>query len=185
MPTMLVRTALLAGVGFALTACADGVVGPSYTGTYDPGELRYVASKGALHTDVVGNPFGAASSAVGRAVTAAMDGANSGPPVRFTTERDPRNPSPYRVVMVLNPAPGVAEGSVCTAADAQDGETAGTLRVIAAFCSGSDRETSVSGHLDGVAGPDDPAFAGLIRQMTAQLFPPRNPQPQDGADFDI
>lgn len=185
MAPALARIALVAGVGVGLAACAQDVVGPSYVGNYDPGELRYVAGKGSLHTQVVGNPFATPPEEVERAVTAAMYGAHAGPRVRFSPEADPRNPSPYRVVMVLNPAPGVAEGSVCTSAASADAAVGEPLRVVAAFCAGSDRETSVSGRVDGATGPDDPAFGALIRQMTAQLFPPRNPQPIDGADFDI
>lgn len=183
MRIVLWRAAFAAGMTLGLAGCNGAVVNTPFTGTYDGGQLSYVAAKGDLRTDVVGNPFGVPQETVDRAVTAAMFRAHPGPPIRFSTEANADNPSPYRVVVVLNPAPQVAEGTVCATANAAERPSGDTLRVVAAFCAGAQRETSVSGWLDNASGPNDPAFVALIRQMTGQLFPPRNTDPNGGADF--
>ncbi len=173
---------LLAG---GLTACAGGAVDPPYHGTYDPSMLRYIAGKGALYTQIVGNPFSASKDKVERVVTGTMFGAHFGPDVRFSTKRDPDNTSPYSVVLLFNPAPSVTAIQLCAAPDPQLARPAsGQTRVMLAFCASGSRESSVTGRISGVTDPDDPAFRGLIRQMTGQLFPPKNPDPNGGGkDF--
>ena len=175
---------LLAG---GLTACAGGAVDTAYNGTYDPSMLRYVAGKGALYTQIVGNPFNASKDKVESVVTGTMFGAHFGPDVRFSTKRDPDNTSPYSVVLLFNPAPSVTAIQLCEDPGPQLATAAsGQTRVMLAFCASGYRESSVTGRISGVTDPDDAAFRGLIRQMTMQLFPPKNPEPNGGGkDFDI
>ena len=173
---------LLAG---GLTACAGGIVDTPYTGTYDPSMLRYVAGKGDLYTQIVGNPFNASKDKVESVVTGTMFGAHFGPDVRFSTTRDPDNTSPYSVVLLFNPAPSVTAIQLCADPDPQLATAAsGQTRVMLAFCASGYRESSVTGRVAGVTDPNDAAFRALIRQMTVQLFPPRNLNPNGGgSDF--
>ena len=172
---------LLAG---GLTACAGAIVDTPYNGTYDPSMLRYVAGKGDLYTQIVGNPFNAPKDKVESVVTGTMFGAHFGPDVRFSTTRDPDNTSPYSVVLLFNPAPSVTAIQLCADPDPQLATAAsGQTRVMLAFCASGYRESSVTGRISGVTDPDDAAFRGLIRQMTGQLFPPKNPDPNGGSDF--
>ncbi len=175
---------LLAG---GLAACAGGAVDSPYTGTYDPSMLRYVAGKGALYTRIVGNPFNASKDKVESVVTGTMFGAHFGPDVSFSTKRDPDNTSPYSVVLLFNPAPSVTATQLCADPDRQQAAAAsGQMRVMLAFCSSGYRETSVTGRISRVTDPNDAAFRALIRQMTMQLFPRKNPDLIDGGpDFDI
>ncbi len=175
---------LLAG---GLAACAGGAVDTPYNGTYDSSMLRYVAGKGALYTQIVGNPFNAPKDKVESVVTGSMFGAHFGPDVRFSTKRDPDNTSPYSVVLLFNPAPSVTAIQLCKNPDPQLATAdSGLTRVMLAFCASGYRESSVTGRISGVTDPDDAAFRALIRQMTMQLFPPKNPDLIDGGpDFDI
>ena len=51
----------------------------------------------------------------------------------------------------------------------------GPVRVIATLCAGDTRESSVTARLaPTAAGPDDPAFRSLVRQMARALFPSKN-----------
>ncbi len=179
---VLLGSLLLAG---GLAACAGGIVDSPYNGTYDPSMLRYVAGKGDLYTQIVGNPFNASKDKVGSVVTGTMFGAHFGPVVRFSTTRDPGNTSPYSVVLLFNPAPSVTAIQLCEDPNPKLAMAgSGQMRVMLAFCASGYRETSVTGRVAGVTDPDDPAFRGLIRQMTGQLFPPRNPDPNGGGgDF--
>ena len=72
-----------------LAACAGGTVDSAYLGTFDPSMLRYAAGKGAMYTEIVGNPFNAPKEEVERLVTGTMFGSHFGPDVRFSTKRDP------------------------------------------------------------------------------------------------
>lgn len=180
------RLSLAVLVLAGLSACASvSVTQPAYVGTFNPSTLGYIAGKGPLYTEIVGNPFTAPDEAVGRAITATMVGAHFGPEIQFTTVRDTANPSPYRVVMVFNPARGVDPAALCRTSPQPTGPAAGSLRVAAALCAGAYRETSLSGSIAAVDSPDDAAFRDLIRRVTAELFPPRNPNLMDPNDFEI
>ncbi len=172
--------ALAAGLG----ACAGGAVGPVQVGGgYDPFTLNYIATKSSLYTQIVGNPFKVPKGRLDSAVTGTMFGAHFGQPVRFSTTHDPNNTSPYRVVVVFNPSRTANPNKLCQDAQQPSRETTGEMRVTMAFCSASEYETSVSGRLQGVTDPNDPAFRDLIRQMTVQLFPNNNSDPNGGGDF--
>ncbi len=182
----LCHIAATAVLGAALTACAAGgiIVQPPIIGSYDPEMLGYAASRGALLTQVVGNPFGLPQQEVEAAVVSSMVGARFGPRVRFSTRVSAAQASPYRVVVLLNPAPGAQVGRLCgdsTQPTAQStGAVSDKLRAMAAFCSDDTVVTSVTGSVFGVRGPKDPAFRGLIRGMVGELFPSRDPD----LDFD-
>jgi len=168
----------------ALSACAAAnVTQPAYVGTFDPLTLSYIAGKGPLYTEIVGNPFLASDEEVGEIITRTMVGAHFGPVIQFTTERDATNPSPYRVVMVFNPAQGVDPRTMCRNSRQPTEPNTGSLRVIAALCAGADRETSLSGSIAAVNSPDNDAFRSLIRQMTTELLPSRNPNIVGPNDF--
>ncbi|MFQ5468540.1 MAG: hypothetical protein ACE5DS_10465 [Kiloniellaceae bacterium] len=175
-------SAMLAG---AVAGCAGGIVSPTDVGgSYDPHMLNYVAGKGDLYTRVIGNPFAADMAALETAVTGSMYGSHFGQPIRFNTARNPENTSPYHVVVLFNPSQPVTAAQICADPAGQATDAAGArLRVVMTFCSSNYYETSVSGQLDQARGPDDPAFHTLIRQMTTELLPPRNPDPNGGVDF--
>ena len=177
------RAALGLMLAGGLAACAGGIVDSPFTGTFDPTMLHYAAGKGDMYTQVVGNPFDAPKDEVERVVTGTMFRSHHGPDVRFNTVRDPDNSSPYRVVVMFNPAPYVTPIALCMESEQPSKTTAGMIRVMLAFCSSDYRETSVTGRVSGVSSPNDAAFRALIRQMTVQLFPLRNPDPNGGADF--
>ncbi len=181
---------ILAG---GLAACMGGAVDPPYIGTFNPATMNYMAAKGTVYTQVVGNPFAAPQKEVDRTVTGTMYGAHFGPNLRFSTKRDPDNTSPYRVVVAFDPGPNLTPAGLCknshrsaAATTAATATGTDTVRVMLALCASSYRESSVTGRVSGVTDPKDAAFKALIRQMTGQLFPRRNPNLDDGrSDFDI
>lgn len=188
-----IQLGLLLATGLA--ACTGNAVDVPYVGTFNPMTLHYMAGKGAVYTRILGNPFTAPREEVERAVTTTMYGAHPGPDLRFSTLRDPDNTSPYSVIVMFDPAPSLSPAALCkdpgrsAAATTENAGTAirtGTIRVMLALCAAGYRETSVTGRVSGVSGPRDAAFKALIRQMTGQLFPRRNPNINNGADdFDI
>ncbi len=205
--TKLSHIAATAALGAALTACAAGgiIVQPPNIGSYDPEMLGYAASRGALLTQVLGNPFGLPRQEVEAAVIDSMAGGRVGSRVRFSTRVSAAQASPYRVVVLFNPAPGVQAARLCadsaqptaqpTAQPAAQpaaqptaqptGGVSDKLRAMAAFCSNDVVVTSVAGSAAGVLGPNDPAFRSLIRGMVGELFPRRDPDLDSDSDWPV
>lgn len=178
----LVGIALIAG---ALAACADAVtVRPTYVGSYHPSMLTYQARQGAMKTEIFGNLFSAPKATLDNAVTGAMSGSIFGRPVQFATAVPPENRSPYRVVMVVNPAKSMASDELCQTSDYPTGGPASTLRMEAAFCANGQALTATGGTVAGVQSADDPKFRTLVRQIALALFPVEDPN-RDNGDRDI
>ncbi|MHA1599988.1 MAG: hypothetical protein ACTSW2_04105 [Alphaproteobacteria bacterium] len=178
------RLSLTGLVLAALSACAGtSITQPAYIGTFDPLTLGYIAGKGPLYTEIVGNPFPSSDEEVGRVITSTMVGAHFGPKIEFTTERDATNSSPYRIVILFNPGRGVGPSELCLNSQQPTNPTVGSLRVMAALCASKDRETSLSGSIAAVKDPDNDAFRALIRQITVELLPIRNPNLLGPNDF--
>ena len=178
--------AATAVLGAALTACAAGgiIVQPPTIGSYDPEMLGYAASRGALLTQVVGNPFGVPQQEIEAAVASSMTGATFGRHVTFAAKVSPDYASPYRVVFLLGPAPGAQASRLCDDPDQPTAVPVDRLRALAAFCSTDTVITSIAGSAPKTAVPNDPAFRELIRRMTMDLFPIRDPD-EDDAEGEI
>jgi hypothetical protein len=175
----------IALIGGALAACADAVtVRPAYVGSYDPNILTYQARQGAMKTEIFGNPFNAPKSDLDNAVTDTMSGAIFGRPVQFATAVPPENRSPYRVVLVVNPAKTLASDDLCQASDHPTSGPAPTLRMEAALCADGEALTATGGTVAGVQSADDPKFRTLVRQFALALFPFEDPN-RDNEDRDI
>jgi hypothetical protein len=168
----LTSSLVLAG---GLSACAVSAVDPNYVSTWDPKTVNYMAAKGAVFTQIVGNPFLASQAEFERTVTGAMAGANFGQPLRFSTQKDSGNRSPYRVVMVFNAKAGFTPQNLCDETAPGTRQADGPIQVMAALCAGTSRETSVTArYVATSAGHQDPALKSLLRQVTQQLFPSKN-----------
>ncbi len=174
------RIARLIGI-VSMAAGAAGCVGngtvvqPVYIGSYDPGMLNYAAAQGGMPTEVVGNPFDAPKEQVDQAVANNMTGSHFGPELAFTTEVSPDSLSPYRVVMLFDPAPSARSYELCSDPNQPRAPEAGRLRLMAAFCSSDTVITSTAGWISKPQRVTDPAFGRLVRQIAIVLFPLRDP----------
>jgi hypothetical protein len=172
--------ALVAGV---VPGCATDavVVSPtSFYAAYTPTVLNYAATHGGMLVEVAGSPFDAPRPELERAIVGAMTGSHFGPAVAFVTTPPEDFASPYRVVLVFDAAPAYSDHTLCGAAlGVLEARTEDPLRVHAALCAGSKPLTTLRGQVSGVAGPEDPRFHALIRQITLNLLPPYNPDRRD------
>ena len=113
-------------------------------------------------------------SALGRAVTDAMQGRHWGPRTEFTAQDHPGIRPSYRVVMMFNPAPTMVGMRLCR----EDPQTLSVVRpdagivLFSAFCRGGETMTEIKGRIGGASGPANPGFAELVAQVTRSLFPP-------------
>ena len=173
------RAAIAAGIAVLIAGCAAPTTYKWDWQQWSPNTLGYAAGQGALLTEIRGNPFDAPKGEVDAAITSTMYKSHFGPPVPFVTEAPQDYTSPYRVVMVFDPAETVSPKELCTGDPKPSERSEGTIKIAAAFCSRDTFETSVWGRVAQTEGPDDPEFQALIRQITTQLFPNQDPNERD------
>lgn len=182
--TRLPRLALSVALAGTLAACGGSLINYSYVSdNYQPYELSYAAGRGGMLTEVVGNPFAADKAALDRSVTRNLEESHFGPELPFFTEAPEGFRSSYRVVVLFNPAPHANGAKLCRDAERPQGEWGQAVGVLASFCSSDSRITTASGSLAGAAGPEDPAFQQLMRQVALNLFPPRSNNQNDRDDI--
>lgn len=166
-----------------LAACAGSVVVQmgNITPKYYPGLVGYIASRGGLPTEVVGNPFDAPDEQVSAVVRETMAKSHFGPDFPFLAEKPLGFSSSYRMVVVLGSNGDTGYHKLCAGVHAPGGGESGgaEIRMTAALCVGDSMVTGTTGRVSGVRAPDDPAFAALISQVTHELLPLKNEQMQD------
>ena len=164
-----------------LAACSDApVIAYTYvSGNYSPRDLSYAAARGGMLTEVTGNPFDAPKAALDSTVTDSMEQAHFGPELAFFTEPPEGYSSAYRVVVLFNPARNANGAKLCSSPDRPQEERQGSVGVLASLCSTDTRINTAGGSLAGATGPDDPAFAHFMRQLSLELFPLQSPFGRD------
>lgn len=167
--------ALLSGCSGDFVAVSDHAVpAPSY---FD-GDFEYATRKGAIRTEVIGQPFVITPDALMARVLPLMDGQNRGRPANFVATSGEDTDPVYKVVAAFNLSGGYSGRDLCrgTAGLPLRGPAMpATLDM--AFCIGDQLKTEAQGRVGVVSGPDDPKFAALVRQTTLALIPA-----QDGHD---
>ncbi|WP_395676384.1 hypothetical protein [Inquilinus sp.] len=121
---------------------------------------------------VQGNPF--AAPGVADAVTRIMTEGFGGGRTRFVPVAAPAAESgparaPY-YSLVFNPAHGLLPDALCSSGPVATGPALGPIVVRAATCLDGLAQSAVTGTLDHAAGPDDPGFTGLVRDLTQRLM---------------
>jgi hypothetical protein len=187
---LLLAMALGAALLWASSVRAGGVStnSSSITGSYSPSTLGYIAAKGGMPTEIIGNPFAVPKDELEAIVNQVLERSHPGPRFPFFSEVPPGVPSPYRVVILLN-QPGTHSGprlcrdsyrlraeEVATAAPGGPGE----VRVVAAFCAREIHISSVRGVASGVHTPQDGSFRRLLSQVGHALLPRTNPERRGG-----
>ncbi len=164
-----------------LTACTAGtVIYPTYIQpSYEPDVLNSVAAYGGVKVHVVGNPFGAEQAVVDRGIADAMNGSNFGPRLNFTPADVER--SPYRFVVLFNPAENANQAQVCADPDQPRHSASQGVKLLMAFCNGSNRISSTVATGQPASGVEDPAFRSLLRNVTTLLVPPRREDQGDNS----
>ncbi|WP_119165776.1 hypothetical protein [Algihabitans albus] len=174
---------LAASLGGLLAACAPGgaigpggvVINQQYVGSsYDPSDLGFAQSRGGVLLQLGGQPFAGDRTEFAEQVGTLFEGSHFGPPVDFIVAPPEDFRSSYRVVTVFD-APGATSApQLCRSGEppAVEANGADGLRIMAAYCVGSDRVTSAVANVGPVTGVDDPAFTATIRALGLALFPP-------------
>jgi hypothetical protein len=158
----------------ALAGCAGAAIvhGTDIDDGYSTAEIGYAAGGGGLGVEVIGNPFGGDDAAFAAAVADAIQGANSGPRVRFVPPPEATPRPEYRLRMIFNGPEASRAGIFCAGTPTVPASAgAEDLRVLAGFCRGDRALTYLAASTGPASGPDDPAFRYFLRQVTAQALP--------------
>ncbi len=147
---------------------------------YDPAELQGGARGGRqLPTVVTGNPFAIPDGEFVRLVTEAM----SATAAAASRDQGAAARAPMRVLMLFNAATYTGDRlcdrskplAVAPPSPAAARTSGGSrLDLVATYCRGDRPMTQVIASLT-VSDPNDPRLKQAIRQVTANLFPPVNP----------
>jgi hypothetical protein len=170
--------ALLAAAACALPllaapAQAYTVKSAQIIGSYTPEDVGYGANRGRdLPAVIVGNPFPVPVEVTAQAVSQGMRNGRTGPsmsgqqaavaPQRVIWQFDGGTRTGPQICDRRNPLPLGGTGAM-------------GANVVVTYCRGDSAMTQVHGSIDGITDPNDPKFINFIRQMTANLFPPFNP----------
>ncbi len=130
-----------------------------------------VAKYGGLTTIVLGNPFGGSDGQFGVIVTETIRQANFGQDLNFTTTPLPDDRSPYRLIILFNPAPKARPEKICVDLNQPTAPRQDSLSVMMVLCTSEYPVVSTTGRRGGVSGTDDPGFRSLLRSTTAELLP--------------
>ena len=169
-PFILVLAFLAVSCNGATVRLTQQEVSPSYKA----GEFGYAGARGAVQVVVAGDSLATETSALGKAVTDAMQGRHWGPRTNFTTLDHPGIRPSYRVVMMFNPAPTLGGMRLCREDPASLPNVPSRHEIVlfSAFCRGGESLTEIKGRIAGTSSPANPAFAELVGQVTHALFPP-------------
>jgi hypothetical protein len=118
------------------------------------------------YVSVQGNPFAAPGFA--DAVTRHMTEDFGGGRARFVPTG--ANAAQAHYALAFNPAHGLLPDALCSGNPVATEPARGPIVVRAATCLDGHAQSAVTGYLDHASGPDDPGFAGLVRDLTQRLM---------------
>lgn len=166
--------AALAGV-LALGGCSNIWVSdsppPRYG--YNDGDFEYANHKGAIVTQIVGNPFNVPDDQFRAAALAQMQGQNRGTPAKFVLSPSNETLAPYKVVAAFNMPANVDGYDLCKGPGAlpPSPKRTGPVTLGMAFCFGDEVKSDARGSVSNLRSIDDPSFAELVRQVTLAMLP--------------
>lgn len=187
------RVIAVFGISLGLAACTGQTIMYSDAqhlprgrqAQYDAWTLNYVASRGGMLTQVVGNPFAVPKQEVEAVVTRIFTRDHPGPRFPFFTEPPDDYISPYRVVVLFNPARNANVSRLCERPQQPTWGRDGVVEVTAVLCTSERVVTKASGAVLGASGPQDPRFEDLMQQVVVLLLPVDTPKPDGGrGEFD-
>ncbi len=166
----------------------SGIVVYEYPGpqrSYYDGDFEYATHKGAIVTEVYGNPFPMPTDRFRDLVLAHMKDAANGPPASYVAAASQTTVASYKVVAVFNAATGSDTDDMCADGAAVTTTAPGPrVRLDLVFCLGDQVKTEVAGTVSGLTGTADPKFRALVRAVTHAMIPSQDAEDtgDDGGD---
>jgi hypothetical protein len=168
-----------------VAACSGATTSPTYQSPDSRVFAQSAMASGPMLVRIQGSPYTAPEPRLADAVLTQMRSAMSwtGTP-RLTTAAGEAPTSSLLVILTFNA--GVVDANVQCSGGSAGGppQPDGAVRIAASFCGSGSLISNTSGRIERSTGPDDPAFAHLVRQVTNDLFP-SSTQPPPGLGIQI
>ncbi len=169
------RTATYAALGlvFALGACANAIKVTNVTQSsgFSMGHVQYAAARGEVFAEIRGNAFASQGADYEEAIASTLRLPHSYPRARITTRPSEHARTMQRLAFVFNPDRPPGAALMCSEIDRVPVAPSGAeTHVQAAFCSGNRLLAEAHAVGPAVAGPEDPAFQNLMRQVMLNLL---------------
>ncbi len=166
------------GLALAVGACASystvTVTNVTQTSGFSMGHVQYAAASGEVFAEIRGNVFDSQTAGYEEAIASTLRLPNLYPRARITTQRSEDTRPSQRLAFVFNPDRPPGAAFMCTEIDRVPVASSGSeTQVQAAFCSGQRLLAQAHAVGPAAAGPEDPAFQDLMRQVLVNLL--RNP----------
>lgn len=163
-----------------LTACATApgaymVYGERYHPGYDFGELQYYNGDKEMAVDVFNPPF--ADKTANQDIALSMRGRNRGARIAFTAEPGPLTPKQTKIIIAFNQKPSDDGYAFCSGqAPQRTGKPAdGPMLMVMVYCKRNAFVSSVRARMPEPTSVDEPAFQGMLAEVTRRLLPRPNP----------
>lgn len=171
-PVRIVAACALFAVGACSAVSVEDTPPPRYS--YRDGDFEYATHKGAIVTEVVGNPFGGSRQQFESRVLGYMKGQNRGKPADFVAAGGDRTLAPYKVVAAFNMPSYISPHDLCkgSASLPPPQAGAGSITLGIAFCIGDQLKSDATGRVAQLSGTDDPRLGELVRRVTEAMIPP-------------
>lgn len=172
-----------------LSGCVTSMGG--YSGVDNEGKreyLTYAASETPVCLTLSGAAFvddKATASEVAAAAADYASGAVLGSPARFTADCANTAQPDYRIVILANAVIVGSPDQLCEEEPVPTRQTAGKLRLDAAFCAKSEPLSTAWSEGPTPAGTGDPMFRQMIRTMMNELFPIERERDRNGEGLRI
>lgn len=179
----------LGAIAGLLTGCTGVVTSPAFIdASYEPSMLGYAVKEGPVYTEIVGQPYPDAGDGFQSIVTQSLREAQiTGRRMEFVSDREQASQrSPYRVVVLFNPAPWANPLRICeNPAQPMREPEPNVVRVMVAFCNSDYPLASITGRAPADS-PKAPQFASLFHQVALEIFSTRSIRRRGdgGADFE-
>jgi hypothetical protein len=158
-----------------LAGCSDVWVddAPPPRYSYNNGDFEYANHRGAILTQIVGNPFNIPDDQFRRAALAYMQGQNRGTPAKFVLTPSTETLPPYKVVAAFNLPADYTGYELCKGPGAlpRTPKRTGPVTLAMAFCFGDEVKSDARGSVADLRGINDPRFKELVNRVTEAMLP--------------
>jgi hypothetical protein len=186
------RIPALTLIGLLLLAGCAGQSGVSVSRIdirplYGPGLVQWVGAGRDLPVQVTGNPTQLSQQDWSRTVSEALNASGWLSQTHMTSEPDGSQRGNFHVAVMFNAPVDIDDTSLCLGA--ADPETLvpveGRSRIAMAFCNEGKPVSSAQAQTAAILSGDAPQMRAAMTQLLRQVFPPRNPNFPDRADFPL
>lgn len=158
----------------ALAGCTPVIVQemPGPRADYFDGDFEYATSKGAIVTQIAGNPFGLPKDQFDEAIRRQLTKSVIVGTAKFVANPGEDTLAPFKVVVAFNTEPGIGNSDLCRqGANTPVISQKGRINMKIAFCDGDQLKSGSAAWVHGASNADDKRFKALVKQAAVAMLP--------------